>query len=133
MKSKRFCSMLLLCALLLGCFATPVSAANIPDSDLIMPLASGSIRYTLPKNSVVPIDAELYLSNGETVSYDCTYTPKSASVDFGFIAPDGLFYSLNSTSGSHNKSIKVSQRGEHQLAICNNENYAVTVSGTVRY
>lgn len=133
MIAKRLCSMLLLCALVLGCSAMPVSAANIPDGDLIMPLASGSIHYTLPKNSVVPIDVEFYLSSGETVSYDCTYTPKSASVDFGFIAPDGLFYSLNSTSGSIDKSIKVNQTGSYTLVIRNNENYAVTVSGTVRY
>ena len=64
---------------------------------------------------------------------NCTYTPKSASVDFGFIAPDGLFYSLNSTSGSIDKSIKVNQTGAYTLAIRNNENYAVTVSGTVKY
>lgn len=125
--------MLLLCALVLGCFAMPVSAANIPESDCIMPLASGSFRHTLSKNSVVPFDAEFFLDIDETVSYDCTYTPKSASLDFGVIAPDGLFYSLNCTSGSINKSLRVTQAGSYTLAIRNNENYAVTVSGTVRY
>lgn len=133
MRSKRLCSILLLCALVLGCFAMPVSAANIPDGDLIMPLASGSFRHTLSKNSTVAIDAEFYLDTGDTISYNCTYTPKSASIDFGFVAPDGLFYSLNSTTGSINKSIRVNQTGSYTLAIRNNENYAVTVSGTVKY
>lgn len=133
MRAKRLCSMLLLCTLVLGCFAMPVSAANIPDGDLIMPLASGSFRHTISPKAIAAIDAKFYLDVGETVAYDCTYTPGSASLDFGVIAPDGLFYSLNCTSGSIDKSLRVTQAGSYTLVIRNNENYAVTVSGTVRY
>lgn len=73
------------------------------------------------------------MAAGDTISYNCTYTPKSASVDFGFIAPNGLFYSIKCTSGSVNESIEVNQTGQYTLAIRNNASYTVTVTGTVKY
>lgn len=89
------------------------------------------MNNSFPAKLISPITQPFSAAKGDTIKYDCTYTPKSASVDFGFIAPDGLFYSLNSTSGSINKSIEVSQTGQFTLAI--NESYAVTVTGTVKY
>ncbi len=130
---KRFWSILLACVLMFCCTSVPVSATEAPETSFAISRVSGRLDFTIPANTTALVGDPFSLDQGETIAYNCTYTPKSASVDFGYIAPNGLFYSLNCTSGSHNKSIKVAQRGEHQLAIRNNENYAVTVSGTVRY
>lgn len=133
MKLKRFWAAFLACILVLGCTTVPAGAADIPNNDMPILRVSGRLDQSIPAKSIVTTDEGFYLVSGDIVKYDCTYTPKSASVDFGFVAPDGLFYSLNSTSGSINKSIKVSQTGMFTLAIRNNASYAVTVAGTVKY
>ena len=70
---------------------------------------------------------------GETVTIKATYTPFSASVDFGLIAPDGYFYYLNSDDGSFDETIKVDERGNYTFAVQNNSSKAVSVSGYVNY
>jgi len=62
-----------------------------------------------------------------------SYSPFSASVDFGVIAPDGLFYGLNTTTGSFDKAIKVNQRGHYYFAVRNNSSETISVSGYVNY
>ena len=70
---------------------------------------------------------------GETVTIKATYTPFSASVDFGLIAPDGYFYYLNADDGSFDETIKVDERGNYTFAVQNNSSKAVSVSGYVNY
>lgn len=129
---KRLAASLLACMLFLSVSLVPTAAAEVTNSDIVISRSTGRLNHSLPTGITLITQALPYVK-GDTIKYDCTYTPKSASVDFGFIAPDGLFYSLNSTSGSINKSIEVSQTGQFTLAIRNNESYAVTVTGTVKY
>ena len=70
---------------------------------------------------------------GETVTIDATYSPRSASVDFGLIAPDGLFYPVRGQNGSINKTIEIVERGNYTFAIRNNSNVNISVSGYVKY
>lgn len=133
MRYKRFISIFLTCMFLFSYSLTPMAAVEISNGDMIMPRVSGSLDHTLPAKTITPIDQQFTLDAGDIIKYDCTYTPKSASLDFGFIAPDGLFYSINCTTGSINKSIEVSQTGYFRLAIRNNASYSVTVTGTVKY
>lgn len=132
---KRFGIVLLSCVLMLSSAVMSVSAAELPNNGdgAVVMRAAGRLDYSIPAKTLVPINVEFSLAKGDTIEYDCTYTPKSASVDFGYIAPNGLFYSINCTSGSFNKSFKVNQTGQYTLAIRNNASYAVTVTGTVRY
>lgn len=130
---KKLVAAFLSCMLLFSWSLVSAGAAETPGSDIVMPRVAGNLNNSFPAKLISPITQPFSAAKGDTIKYDCTYTPKSASVDFGFIAPDGLFYSLNSTSGSINKSIEVSQTGQFTLAIRNNESYAVTVTGTVRY
>lgn len=133
MRRNKFLSVVAVCILVLNCLFISVAAVEAPDNDSPILRVSEHISQTISAKTTAIMDEGFSLEKGDTVSYNCTYTPKSASVDFGYVAPDGLFYSLNSTSGSINKSIRVNQTGEYMLAIRNNENYAVTVSGTVKY
>lgn len=116
-----------------GCSAISIKAVDTTDDNMPILRVAGKLNQSIPANSTVTMAEGFYLTTGDSIKYDCTYTPKSSSVDFGYIAPNGLFYSLNSTSGSINKSIIVGQTGQFTLAIRNNESYAVTVTGTVRY
>ena len=87
----------------------------------------------VPGNSTVKANTEFPLEIGETVAINAVYSPQTASVDFGLQAPDGLFYSLNTTDGSFDEVIKVNQRGNYILVIRNNSNYSINVSGYVNY
>ncbi len=129
MRFKRFCAMLLVCALL-GCAAAPAGAI---EDNAVVPFAFGSLNHRIGKNDFIYVGQSINLNKGNKVSFDCDYVPTSASVDFGVVAPDGKFYSLNSTSGHINKSIEVSQRGQYTIVIRNNESYEITVAGGINY
>lgn len=129
---KRLASALLACMLLLSCSLVPITAMDAPASQIIMPRAAGRLDHTLSPG-ITLIGEKFSLDSGDKITYDCTYTPKSASVDFGVIAPDGLFHFLNSTSGSIDKSFSVGLLGQYQLAIRNNASSDITVTGTVKY
>lgn len=133
MGRKRIISAFLACMLLFSCSLIPTTAAEVPNNSIIMSRVSGRLNYTFAANATTLVGESFSAAKGDTISYNCTYTPKSASMDFGYIAPNGLFYSIKCTSGSINKSIEVGQTGQFTLAIRNNESYAVTVTGTVRY
>lgn len=133
MKAKRFFSLVIVCMLFVGCFIIPAGADEVCEttSQAII-RATGGIEESISKKTIMTF-GEVSLDIGETVSYDCTYTPSDASIKFGFIAPDGLFYGLYGSDGSIDKTIRVSQRGSYTLAIKNYSNVTVTVTGTVNY
>lgn len=133
MKGKQIAAALLACMLLFSCSFIPASAAEVPDIGVVTPRFTGQLNHSFPANSITPIGQPISLDKGETITYHCTYTPKYSSMDFGYIASDGLFYGLSCTSGSINKSIKFSEYGQYTLAIRNNSSQSVTVTGTVKY
>lgn len=93
--------------------------------------AYGDFTITISANSGATVGDDFKLNANDTISYDCTYTPRNASVDFGYIGPDGYFHFLNVATGSISKTFKVGQKGSYTLAIRNNSSQAVT--GTVNY
>lgn len=133
MKIKRLWAVLLACMLTLSYAIVPVCAADIPEDSTPILRVSGRIDQSISANSIVAMEDSFSLEEGDVVSFNCTYTPKSANMNFGVIAPDGKFHFLSCTSGSINKSFTVGQSGQYTIAIRNNENYAVTVKGTIKY
>ena len=101
--------------------------------DETMVRATGSINSDVPANKTAVSGKKFPLEVGETVTINCSYSPASASVDFGVIAPDGYFYFLNVKGGSINQSMVVSQRGDYSMAIRNNSSSVVKVVGFVNY
>lgn len=106
-----------------------------PDEDefSMVVRASGKFNMEVPGNTAVKADRSFPLEVGEIVTIKATYSPFSASVDFGLIAPDGLFYGLNTTNGSFDETIEVNQRGYYILTVRNNSKYTIDVSGYVNY
>lgn len=135
MKMKKiFCVMLVL-VVMVSCFGVSAVAAEVTpyDDNFLEERATGKFDMEVPANSAVKAASSFPLEVGEVVTIKATYSPFSASVDFGLIAPDGLFYGLNTTTGSFDKSIKVSQRGNYYFAVRNNSSEIIHVSGHVNY
>lgn len=131
---KAFC-LLLACVLALGCLVMDAGAvqAETEANTLVIERVSGRFSMDIDKQSTVGTDSDFFLDAGETVTITATYTPRSAGVDFGLIAPDGLFYFLPGQRGSFSETFQIDQRGDYTLAIRNNSDSVVSVSGTVVY
>ena len=148
---KKCWRSLLAVSLMLSCLCGTAAAASdnvVPMEDLTCEAVVGPVsvwdnqpdmRVTTRVNMNVAANrlsvssTKFSLEIGETVTFNCSYTPSSASVDFGVIAPNGHFYYLNATNGSINKTIRVSQRGTYSLAVRNNSASTVSVAGFVSY
>lgn len=131
---KRFFCVLIVCMLIAGSLAMPAGAIAYyePDAQAIV-RATDQFNETISAHAIMTLGASVSLDRGETVSYDCSYTPRDANVMFGYIGPDGLFYGLSGYKGSIDKGIRVNQRGSYTLAIWNDSDDTVTVKGTVNY
>lgn len=115
----------------MNCELIDVTKLEVLDESITR--ATKSINSDIPANKIAISDVKLPLEVGETVTINCSYSPASASMDFGVIAPDGYFYFLSVKEGSINQSIAVSQRGDYSVAIRNNFSHSVTVVGFVTY
>lgn len=140
MQMKRMLCMVLCCVLLVGVISLSANAAEIQATTLelsfdnfVSSRATGSFNWTIPAKTNATGDIVFPLAAGETVTIKASYSPFSASVDFGIIAPDGNYYGFNITSGSIDKTIRVSESGDYILQIRNNSNTEIEVSGFVNY
>ena len=131
---KLFCPLLAL-ALVISCFSASVSAEEVSAVDADMVIARATSRFTIdvPAGTLRQANTSFPLDPGEVVTIKASYSPFSANVDFGLIAPNGRFYYVTVTDGSVDQTIEITQRGEYVLAIRNNSSYSVNVSGYVNY
>lgn len=134
-KLKRLLCMVLVCLLSMGVFCVPVEASdNINlQTGFIDVCATGRFSLDIPAGKIRAAKSSFPLEAGEVVTIKGAYSPFSASVDFGLIAPNGRFYYLNSKDGSLNGAIEVDERGQYTLAIRNNSAETINVSGYVNY
>lgn len=154
MKIKRLICMLFVCITMTYGSFTPAEAIEAPVSDIVwmedmewdwinssdvfygedatMPLTTEAVSTTIPLSSIKSI-SRISLQNGSIVSFDCSYSPLFASMDFGVITSSGRFYHINVKEGSINQAIGISQAGTYQVAIRNNSSQTVRVVGFVNY
>lgn len=137
---RRMTCMVLMCVIFLGMIAIPVNAVEVTKiseepfaEKLVMPLATNSFSMSIPAQKDAEANSSFSLAVGETVTIKATYSPFSANLDFGVIAPDGNFYYFSTTGGSIDKTLQVSMSGKYTLQVRNNSNYEVKVSGFVNY
>lgn len=134
METKSFLSLVLLSAIVVSCLGVSTKAAEYQGGVITYAVdATGSFNMDVPANTTVKAKSSFPLEVGEVVTIKATYSPFSASVDFGLIAPDNLFYGLNTKSGSFDEAIEVTQRGNYVLAVRNNSSQIIHVSGHVNY
>lgn len=140
MRMLRMTCMVLAFVLLLGSISIPAHAAEIEiatpktfSMDFANTRATGSFDMTVPAKTKVLANSSFPLAAGETVTIKASYAPFSASVDFGLVAPSGVFYYFNVTGGSIDKTMQVSENGNYILQVRNNSSGEVDVSGYVNY
>lgn len=130
MRVKKLFCMVLTCMLLVGTMNVPTRAVEM---DAIVPCATGQLNLSIAPKTKVSADTSFPMAAGETVTIKASYTPFSASVDFGLVDSDGYFHYINVTNGSINKTIRIEETGNYTLRIRNNSDSTVNVSGCVNY
>ncbi len=135
MRLKKVSCIFLMCIMLIGCLTMNAGAISAEESacDVSVARASGRFSMDIPGNAFFTADTAFPLEVGETVTINAVYSPRSASVNFGLIAPDGLFYSAEANNGSFDATIEVNQRGYYTLAVRNNSAVNISISGFVTY
>ncbi len=137
---KRMMCMVLVSMLVLGMMIAPVSAAETAvntqegfQMNTVTPRATQSFHITLGAKKTLTADTSFPMAAGETVTITASYSPSSASLDFGLVAPDGSFYYFNETDGSVDRTIQVDETGDYTFQVRNNSYSTVEVSGFVNY
>ena len=133
MKGKKVLVLVLSCMMLLGCLSVSTTAAQQEGTGDIAIMATNRFNTIVPANTAIQTGYGFSLVAGESVTIKATYTPFSASVDFGLVAPDGLFYGINTNNGTFDETIGVDQNGVYTLVIFNRSSVAINVSGYVNY
>lgn len=140
MKKQKAVCLVVALALVLCAIPIPAKAVQVEKTsqntfslDTITPYATGSFSMSLPAKSYTVANSSFHLAAWETITINASYSPASASVDFGVVDEDGNFYYVNVTNGSINKTIKVDSTGDYTIKVRNNSSVAVEVSGYVNY
>lgn len=95
--------------------------------------ATGSFNVSVKPYAKAKGDTDFPLEAGETVRIYATYSPDSASMDFGLIDPDGVFHYVGAENGIIDTTIEVPLRGNYRLGIKNNSGQTVDVLGFIKY
>ena len=154
MKRRKILWAVLLCAVMMGSFVMSVDATDTRgeylwledlESEWVdlsslenwegcsLSRASKSINGDVPAHLMSPITPTVSLQTNDMVEFNCSYSPLTASLDFGVITSSGRFYYINVKEGSINQGIRISQSGSYQVAIRNNSSQTVRVVGFVNY
>lgn len=140
MQMKRILCMVLSGVLLVSVISLSANAAETQATSLeilcdehVSPLATGYFNLIIPEKTNAKGDIVFPLAAGETVTNKASHFPFSASLDFGITATDGNYYGFSITSGSIDKTIRISERGDYIFQIRNNSSTEIEVSGFVNY
>jgi len=135
MGMKRYLCLLLACIAIFSCVSVPAAAADIGEqaTGITEPRATGKFDFDIPANTLMKASSSFPMEYGETVTITASYSPASASMDFGLIDSDGVFYPVRASNGSINQTIRIDLSGTYTFAVRNNSDYKAKVSGFVNY
>lgn len=136
MKMRRCFGLVLALALVVGSLGASVMAAeslSYEEVTTVIPRASGKFSTTISAGKAVKIGSSISMEVGDGALFNASYSPSSASVDFGLIDSDNVFHYINITDGSINCGITVDKRGQYTPAIRNNSSDPVYVTGILEY
>ena len=130
MGMKRYLCLLFACIAIFSCI--PAQAVAADNGEQATEIAD-EFDFEISAKSMRKASTSFPMEYGETVTITASYSPASASVDFGLIDSDGLFYPVRGSNGSINQTIRIDLRGTYTFAVRNNSSYKVSVSGFVNY
>lgn len=88
--------MLLACVMLFSVLVAPeVEAKEETVTQIAEMRAMGQFDFELPPKTLMKANSSFPMERGETVKITASYSPESASVDFGLIDSDGIFYPID--------------------------------------
>ena len=99
----------------------------------LSPKATNRVDVTVLPNTITRIGTGLSLETDELVTINCTYSPRSADVDFGLVSADNEFGYFSGNDGSCRETIRINKTGIYYFAIRNNTKVAVEITGYVYY
>ena len=132
---KKGVCLLLACIVSMGFLAFPAGAFDIEENvtEITERRATGHFDFEIPANTLMRASTDFPMEYGETVTIWATYSPASASVDFGLIDSDSKFHYERCSNGVFDKTIRIDEKGTYTFAIRNNSSYDIHVSGFVNY
>lgn len=155
MNLRKFLGAILAYAIVVSCLVVPAHGSENSDERVIsqkdlsyewvdltqvkfwedsaMPLTTASFNQSIPAHSICTVSPQLSFRAKHLVTFNCSYSPSSASMDFGVLTPDGRFYAIPVKGGSINQTLEISQAGNYSVAIRNNSSQTVSVVGFVEY
>ena len=94
MRLKKLICPIVALLLSVSCFAGTVCAVEYekPADSITVSRASGRFTVDVPAKTVYKASSSFPLEVGEIVTIKASYSPFSANVDFGLIAPNGRLY-----------------------------------------
>ncbi len=95
--------------------------------------ATSRIECTVSPGAIGKANRPFQLEADEMVTINCTYSPRTADVDFGLITPQNSFRYLSGEDGSFKKTIQVNESGQYYFAVRNNTSRTIEVLGYVYY
>lgn len=98
-----------------------------------MTRATKRIEWNIPAGKVMKANTAYFLETDEIVTINCTYSPRTADLDFGFITPDDTFHFTSGSNGSIKVDIQIEETGKYYFAVRNNTDETVEVLGYVYY
>lgn len=134
MKMRKCLGLALALSIAVGSFGAPTMAAETQSHREPLPeiqRVSGSFSVTISAGKHKKVSSSFSLEAGETVTFNATYSPRSASVDFGVVDSNNVFFYITATNGSVDGGVTVTANGYYTPAIRNNSSSSISVSGTV--
>lgn len=135
MTLKKYFCLVFTCIAIFSCVSAPAVAADIveQETEITERRATGKFDFEISAKTLRKASSSFPMEYGETITITASYSPASASVDFGLIDSDGTFYPVRASDGSINQTISIDRRGTYTFAVRNNSSYKVSVSGFVNY
>ena len=103
------------------------------SASAISPKATNRVDIKILPDSIVKVGKPLSMEADEIITINCTYSPRTADVDFGLITPQNTFISVPGENGDCNQTIRINRTGKYYFAVRNNSGYAVEILGYVYY
>lgn len=114
----------------------PVEGSNQYDDD-VMPLSTTTKTYkaqwTVPARGETDSPVKVYMTSGDTFTFNLTYTPTSANMEIGVMQPNGVFLRYTRSDGKLSSTLKVTQNGIYYIKVKNNSSSSVKFSGTYSF
>lgn len=134
MKIKKCLGVMLALSLAIGSLGISTTAAepqNNEETVLAIERVSGHFSETVSAGKTKKLGSAISLQVNETVNFNASYSPRSASMDFGVVDSNNVFTYINVTNGSVDGGVTVTTSGQYTPAIRNNSSDSVYVTGII--